>query len=70
MSSVEKSKQGLLSMNEAAAWLGVSKATVCRLMARNELSHYRVGYRVLFDEAQLRGYLTRVERKADVKDDA
>ncbi len=55
----------LLSANETAMRLGISKPTLCRLMQKQVIAHYRVGARVLFDEEKhIQPYLATTERKA------
>ena len=52
-----------LTESEAARLLGVSKITLQRLRSREEISHFRIGSRVLYSPEQLKEYLAAVERK-------
>jgi len=56
--------EALRSAKETAKILGVSLATVSRLVQRKELGCYRIGDRRLFSDAQIRGFLERTESKA------
>jgi len=49
----------LLTVNETCARLGVSRATVYRLMRRGEIRYVRVGARRRVPDWSLRAYLTR-----------
>ncbi len=49
---------------EAARLLSVSVVTVDRLVVQRQISHCRVGRRVLFTQAHLSEYLKRNEREA------
>jgi excisionase family DNA binding protein len=49
---------------EAARRLGLSVVTLDRELARGNITHVRVGRRVLFTQAHLEDYLERNERKA------
>jgi putative molybdopterin biosynthesis protein len=49
----------LLSINEVAQLLGISRPTVYALIRRGELIAIRVGERLRFDPADVRGYLER-----------
>lgn len=52
-----KTMQTLLTISEAAARLRVSKSMIYLLAERQEIPHFRVGRRILFDESQLEAYL-------------
>jgi excisionase family DNA binding protein len=52
-----------LTESEAARMLGVSKITLQRLRNRGEISHFRIGARVLYSPEHLKDYLADVERK-------
>lgn len=52
-----------LTEAEAARMLGVSKITLQRLRNRGEISHFRIGARVLYSLEHLSDYLVDVERK-------
>jgi excisionase family DNA binding protein len=49
----------LLSINEVAELLGISRPTVYALIRRGELIPIRVGERLRFDPADVRNYLDR-----------
>jgi excisionase family DNA binding protein len=49
---------------EAAKRLNISLVTLDRELARENISHFRSGRRVLFIEAHLEEYIKRNERKA------
>ncbi len=60
----------LLSANETALRLGISKPTLSRLMQKQAISFYRIGARVLFDEEKhIQPYLATTERKATKRAD-
>jgi excisionase family DNA binding protein len=46
-------------LDYAAAFLGLSKHTVRALVRRRELTHYRLGRRLVFKEGDLSAYLQR-----------
>jgi excisionase family DNA binding protein len=50
----------LLSAREAAAVLGVSRATLCRLIKAKRIGVFRVGTRTLFDNSILENFMTTV----------
>jgi excisionase family DNA binding protein len=52
-----------LTEAEAARMLGVSKITLQRLRNRGEISHFRIGARVLYSPTHIQDYLSSVERK-------
>jgi excisionase family DNA binding protein len=54
----------LLSINEVAAVLGVSRASVYALMHSGELVPIRVGERARFDPSDVRDYLERNRESA------
>ena len=49
----------LLSINEVAGLLGISRPTVYALIRRGELVPIRVGERARFEPADVRAYLER-----------
>lgn len=53
------------TLNEASAArvLGISRLTLQRARKRGDISHYRVGSRVLYAPNQIADYLASVERK-------
>lgn len=54
-----------LTESAAAQMLGVSKITLQRLRNRGEISHFRIGARVLYSPEHLKDYLAAVERKRE-----
>jgi excisionase family DNA binding protein len=58
---------GLLTRKQTARQLGISDATLSRLMAAGAISFYKVGWRTLFDEAQIEAYLASVRRPSRVE---
>lgn len=62
---IDKKNVEVETLTEAAAaqMLGVSKITLQRLRNRGEISHFRIGARVLYSLEQLKDYLADVERK-------
>jgi excisionase family DNA binding protein len=54
-----------LTETTAAQVLGVAKITLQRLRKRGEISHFRIGARVLYSTEHLKDFLNRVERKSD-----
>ena len=58
--------KGLISAREAAAKLGVSRATLCRLVKAKRLACFRIGTRVLFNHTILEEFMRTVyEAPAD-----
>lgn len=53
-----------LSARETAEYLGISRATLSRLVSRGSIGHYRVGDRPFFSPAHIAAYLASVERPA------
>ena len=51
--------QVLLNISQTAAQLGISKRFLYQLVSRREISCYRMGARILFDEAQIADFLAR-----------
>jgi len=49
---------------EAARRLGLSVVTIDRELARENITHFRSGRRVLFTQTHLDEYISRNERKA------
>ena len=56
----------LLDKSAVATWLGVSQATVNRLVAAGTLPHVRLGSRVLFDRAEVEKALRKCRRSTTV----
>jgi excisionase family DNA binding protein len=54
----------LLSINEVAELLGISRPTVYALIRRGELIPIRVGERLRFEKADVRDYLERNRESA------
>jgi excisionase family DNA binding protein len=65
------SEEALLSRSEAAQLLGVSPATLSRLMASGAIEYYKTGWRTQFDLGQIRAYKesVRTRRGASTKED-
>jgi excisionase family DNA binding protein len=61
---LETRERGALRLAEAAAWLGVSRDTVERLIQRGELRRVKVGAVVLITVDELRRYLRAREEAA------
>ncbi|HVG33581.1 MAG TPA: excisionase family DNA-binding protein [Pyrinomonadaceae bacterium] len=55
-----KDIDGLLTRRQAAKRLGISYSTLSRLMAAGGINFYRIGWRTLFDDAQIEAYLESV----------
>ena len=55
--------EALRSAKETARILGVSLATVSRLVQRQELGCYRIAERRLFSDQQISDYLKRTESR-------
>lgn len=49
--------QKMLTAEETAQRLGISRATLSRLVRDNRIAHYRIGQRTLFDEAGLKEFI-------------
>jgi excisionase family DNA binding protein len=56
-SSSQRTLEPLLTIDETAAVLGISRRQVYTLLERRELPHVRVGERTRFLPADLRAYL-------------
>lgn len=56
-------KQGF-NLREAAAIIGISASSLCRLKARGEIAYRACGGRVVFTEQHIADYLERSERPA------
>lgn len=52
-------RSALLSVNEVAVLLGISRPTVYRLARRGDLASYRVGERLRFRPAEIEAYIER-----------
>ncbi len=56
--------EGLMSEQQAARWLGVSRITLLRARMAGRIGAYRIGVRVLYsEEKHLRPFLEACERK-------
>ena len=53
----------LLSVNEAADYLGISTRSVRRHIANGDLTHERVGWLIKFKQTDLDAFVVRVERR-------
>jgi hypothetical protein len=53
-----------LGEREAARRLGISRITLLRARHRGEVSHFRLGARVVYSELHLVEYLASKERKS------
>lgn len=60
----EKEQIQAFDRKEAARYLGLSVATIDRELARENITHFRSGRRVLFTQAHLDEYISRNECKA------
>jgi excisionase family DNA binding protein len=58
-----------LTETAAAQVLGVARITLQRLRKRGEISHFRIGARVLYSPEHLKDYLADVERKKNAQGD-
>jgi excisionase family DNA binding protein len=62
---MKSDKERLLSVKEAAQFIGISAVTLHRILKREEIEHYRIGNRILFSkESHILPYLSRNEKKA------
>ena len=57
--------KNLYSAQELAETLGVSRATVSRLIKSNKIGVYRICGRTLFDEEMIRTYLKKTQIQPD-----
>jgi excisionase family DNA binding protein len=55
----ERQDDGFVDVDGAAAFLDVSRKAIYRLVERHRLPHHRAGGRLLFDRAELRGWVER-----------
>lgn len=62
MSGVE-SEEALLSRSETARLLGISPATLSRLIASGAIEFYKNGWRTQFDLKQIRAYKDSVRTR-------
>jgi len=53
----ESTRPGLLSVNQVATLLGVSRPSIYRMVRRGELRPYRVGERLRFDPMEIEALL-------------
>jgi excisionase family DNA binding protein len=58
---MEKDQIQTFNRIEAARRLGLSVATIDRELARENITHFRIGRRVLFTQAHLNDYIKRNE---------
>ncbi len=61
----ETRERGALRPNEAAAWLGLSRDSLERLIARGELRSYKVGTSRFVSVAELQSFIARREQAED-----
>ncbi len=52
----------LLTVNETAEYLSVSRSTIYRLVERAEVPSHKVGGQIRFDRDELRSYIHREEQ--------
>lgn len=64
--SVVNSDEALISRSEAARLLGISPATLSRLMASGAIEYYKTGWRTQFDLGQIRAYKQSVRTRRGV----
>ena len=57
----------LLSLPEAAEFLGIHPSTVSRKVKNQEIEHYKIGSRLKFSEAALLDYLERCKVEAKIE---
>jgi len=50
--------------HQAAGYCGVSVITIDRALAKEKISHFRVGRRIIFDKSHLDSFLASCEQKA------
>lgn len=58
---MEARKEQLLTTEECAELLRISRATLSRLLAKGAIGFYRVGFRTMFSEEHIETYLKSVE---------
>jgi excisionase family DNA binding protein len=61
---IEPRERVALRPNEAAAWLGVSRDTVDRLVKRGELRRIKIGAAVLIETRELRRHTALARQRA------
>jgi excisionase family DNA binding protein len=54
-------KEQLLTAKECAERLNISRASLSRLVAKGAIGYYRVGFKLMFSEAQISVFLESVE---------
>jgi len=57
----------LLTVEEAASILRISKPTMYRLTANRKIPHYKAGARILFSEEHIREYLSQHTVSAETR---
>jgi excisionase family DNA binding protein len=65
--AMTKATEAKFSIKEVAQRFRVHATTVYRLMENGKLSFYQIGSRRIVGESHIEQYLSRAERKADVK---
>ena len=51
----------LLNVKEAADFLNISKVTLYRMTSKKQISHYKVGAKILFDKEKLIEWISNLE---------
>lgn len=51
--------KAMLTIQEASAFLSISKAWLCNKVSQRQIPHYKMGSRVLFSQEKLREWLRR-----------
>lgn len=62
----EDSTKKLLTLADAATYLSFSQSYLYRLTSRKQISHYKIGSRILFSEQQLVNWLAGFESPAGI----
>lgn len=57
VAAVERSRERYLDYDEASAYMRISRSSLERLVYLEEITHIKVGSRVVFDRADLDSYL-------------
>lgn len=60
----QKASGELLNRKQTARRLGISDATLSRLMAAGKIAYFKINWRTFFDEASINAYLESVRRPA------
>jgi excisionase family DNA binding protein len=64
----EPPKPSILTADDAAKLLGISRRTLCKKTADGQIPHFKIGKVVRFNLSELRKYIERqgIERPADL----